>query len=542
MIPLLPHESVPRSHDRTTTSEPRRSESGTVLLLAVVFTFAITMLVASTVDFTLSEARSVNYGVNRAEAMALAEGVTETVQKQMLDSVANFEAFPLIGSVTLAGTAHPYTIQPLGSEIVRTDTDGVALAIQPYEIEAEVAVDDAVVRVTRIVDLTMTPIFQYMIFFSDDLEILPGPNMTLGGRVHSNADIYLGAGSTLSVDTDYLRCTGEIFRQRKNDGSTTGGTISIKEFEDTTYQNMTNSMDSTHSDWINLALDTWGGTVQSGSHGVTEVAAPEIGSIKAFEPDGSKGYYHENADLVIVDGQAFDSSGTAIGLPPGTVVEKTMFDGRENQDVTVTEIDIAALNASGMFPANGLIYAYRTDASSAQPNGVRLTNGETLAAPLTVVTEDPLYIHGDYNTIDKKGASVMADAVNLLSNAWDDSKSSGSLPAASDTWYNTAIVTGSVPTPDGGGNYSGGFENLPRFHENWSGRTASIRGSFIKIYDSEIATSPWSYGGQVYTAPARDWLYDPDLNGLGNLPPFTPNAVYFRRVTWDDNVAVPFAP
>jgi hypothetical protein len=198
------------------------------------------------------------------------------------------------------------------------------------------------------------------------------------------------------------------------------------------------------------------------------------------------------------------------------------------------------LNSSGQFPPNGLLYAYRTDATPGQPNGIRLTNGAELAAPLTVVSEDPVYVHGDFNTVNKKGAAVIADAVNLLSNAWDDSKSPGTLPVATDTTYNLAFITGNTPTPDGGGAYSGGFENLPRFHERWSGVTAKIRGSFINNYESEVAKSKWRYGGDVYTAPIRDWRYDPDLNDLDNLPPFTPNAVYFKRVLWDDRVPAPF--
>ena len=99
-----------------------------------------------------------------------------------------------------------------------------------------------------------------------------------------------------------------------------------------------------------------------------------------------------------------------------------------------------------------------------------------------------------------------------------------------------------MATPDGGGNYSGGFENLPRFHENWSGKTATIRGSFINIFDSEIAKSPWSYGGNVYTAPNRDWQYDTDLMDMANLPPYTPSAIYFLRVLWTDRVPLAFSP
>lgn len=515
-------------------------EQGTILLLAVIFTLVISLLVAGTVSTSLSEARSAGFSLDHAEAMALAEGVTESAQKEMLVSVANFNAPSLSGVVDLGGNNYTYSVQPIGGSINRTDSDGVTMAIQPYLLSSQVDIGESSSSISRVIELTMTPIFQFMIFYSNDLELLPGPSMTLGGRVHANGDMFVGCGGTLTVDTDYFQCTGSILRERKDNGTTTGGTVDIKLFEDSTYAAMSTAMDSSAADWIDLALNTWNGTVKDGAHGVSEVEAPNIGSIKAFDAGGNPGYYHENADLVIVDNQAFDTDGNPVVLPAGAVTEVSMFDGRENQYVTVTQIDISLLNTSGAFPANGLLYAYRTDATQAQPNGVRLTNGSELAAPLTVVTEDPIYVQGDYNTVDKKGAAVMSDAVNLLSNAWDDSKGPGSLPGASDTLFNLAMVTGNVPTPDGGGSYSGGFENLPRFHENWSGRTCSIRGSFIKIFESEIAVSPWSYGGQVYTAPGRDWLFDPDLNNVANMPPFTPNAVYFRRVTWDDNVPIPF--
>ncbi len=522
---------------------PRRrsSERGTILILTLVVGLMISLAIAGATMTAVTSGKNSQFGLNRTAALALAEGVTETVQKEMLATVANFETFALSGWVTIDGESYPFTITPIGSPQNRVDIDGVTMAVQTYEIASTVEVDTASATVRRVVDLTMTPIFQYMIFFSDDLEILPGPDMTLQGRVHSNADIYVGAGSTLTVDTDYFRSTGEILRRRKNDNSPTGGTVDIKVFEESSFKEMVPGDDSSNSDWLKISNDTWEGTVQSGAHGVKEIASPEIGSIKAYDlVTGEKGHYHENAGLVIIDDAAYDADGNAVSLPAGTISEKTMYDAREGKIITVTEIDIAKLNTSGEFPSNGLLYAYRTDASADQPNGVRLTNGSELAGPLSVVTEDPLYVHGDYNTVNKKGASVMADAVNLLSNAWDDSKSPGSLPNASATQYNVAMVTGNVPTPDGGGNYSGGFENLPRFHERWSGVTATIRGSFIKIFESEIARSPWRYGGDVYTAPRRNWMFDSDLQNIANMPPFTPNAVYFTRVLWDDGLPLPF--
>ena len=513
---------------------------GSILFVTFIVTIAVVMILASATSTAVQSGKTASYRLARTQALALAEGVTEVAQSRMLNQVANFRSMELSGTVTLDGMDYTYTAVQVEAPFSQTDSDGVSNSRQHYMISATVPNDDAFATVERVVNLTMTPLFQFMIFNRGDLEILPGPPMNLGGRVHANGDIYLGAGSSLTVDTEYLRTAGKVYRKRKNDNSATGGTVNIKVKGNPSFVNLDPGMDSTYSDWTTHATDTWKGTVQDSSHGVTEVAAPAIQSIKAFNADGSKGYYHSNAGLVIVDQQAYDSQGRTLLLPPGTITEKTMYDARERRMIRVTEVDMALLNASGDFPPNGLIYSYQTDAGPNQPNGTRLTNGAELNAPLMVVSEGPVYVHGDFNTVNKKGAAVMADAVNLLSNAWDDSKMPGRLPAASATQYNLAFVTGNVPTPDGGGNYSGGFENLPRFHENWTGKRATIRGSFVNNYESEISQGLWKYGRDVYTAPIRDWQYDLDLTQPGGLPPFTPNAVYFDRIYWDDKIPLPF--
>jgi hypothetical protein len=528
----------------TTVIRTNRSrENGTVLILVLMLSIVVTLTLASAVISTTAISRQSRFELEQAEAMALAEGVTEVVQKDILTKIANFESFASTGTVTIDAVPHDYTVVPIGGSVTRLDTDGVSMAIQPYKISATVNAEIGSSTISRVVDLTMTPIFQYMIFSQGDLEILPGPDMTLEGRVHSNGSIYVGTGgsSTLTVDTDYFHATGDILRKRKNDGTDTDGNIKIKVFGESSYNLMDRGEDSANAKWLSLAQDTWKGTVQTGASGVREVSVPNVKSIKAFDPKtGAKGYYHANASLVLIDGKAYDKGGAPVSLPAGTISEKKMYDAREGKNVTVTEVNIGLLNSSGSFPANGLVYAYRTDATSSQPNGIRLTNGAELKAPLTVVSEDPVYIRGDYNTKESKGSAVISDAVNLLSNSWDDSKVYGKLPSATETSYVVAMVTGNVPTPDGGGSYSGGFENLPRFHENWSGVTAKIRGAFINIYDSEKAKSPWKYGDDVYTAPNRDWRFDKNLKDMSKLPPFTPSAVYFNRVLWDDGLPIPF--
>src|SRR5206468_6828270 len=60
----------------------------------------------------------------------------------------------------------------------------------------------------------------------------------------------------------------------------------------------------------------------------------------------------------------------------------------------------------------------------------------------------------------RKTCVIVSDAITVLSNNWDDSKSSFSLSSrdASNTTINCSLVSGIVPTS--GGNYSGGAENF----------------------------------------------------------------------------------
>src|ERR1019366_5978538 len=46
------------------------------------------------------------------------------------------------------------------------------------------------------------PLFQFAIFYQNDMEICPGAPMTIGGFVHGNASIYLNPGSGLTFSTN----------------------------------------------------------------------------------------------------------------------------------------------------------------------------------------------------------------------------------------------------------------------------------------------------------------------------------------------------
>jgi len=82
-------------------------------------------------------------------------------------------------------------------------------AVPPNDTRPE-AILEMVFR-TRLV-----PMFQFAAFYDKDLEILPGPDMTLDGRVHSNGELYLDSdGNTLTI-SGQVTTAGGIHRGRKD--------------------------------------------------------------------------------------------------------------------------------------------------------------------------------------------------------------------------------------------------------------------------------------------------------------------------------------
>jgi hypothetical protein len=564
-----------------------RSRSGIVLLAALAMVIVVGALAAALFASAQAEMQQAQTTRSVIDARNLAEGATAAAEQALLVAVANVLPPPAGGSLQHGPHAVPWTLAHVGNDFTETDAVGIQTIHEHWQADARADLPGASHTVHRVLDVGLTPIFQYAIFYERDLELLPGPSMTISGRVHTNQDLYVGVGSgnTLTVKSDYFRSVGSMWRKRKDNGTLTLGNVKIQESGTTLLFDMWSQSQlsskgvpsasgydsdflgydqngdgdlSDALDWADFAvgaLSTWAGTVQTAAHGVKRVEPPAIGSIARFEVVGSglgdytwdsplgdykyvgdgqgearKGRFHEHADVVIRDLTAYDENGAPISLPLGTLVERSFYDAREGKTVKVTEVDLSLLSSGGGFPGNGLLYASRSDATSSQPNGIRLKNGATLGGALTVVSEDPVYVKGDYNTSSKKPAAVIADAVNLLSNAWDDSKNKGTLPKAKATTFNMAMITGNDETV--GTQYSGGFENLPRFHENWSAVNCTILGSFVKIYASQKATGKWVYGGDRYTAPNRLWDYDTAFNNVANLPPFTPNVAQVRSAAW----------
>ena len=187
--------------------------------------------------------------------------------------------------------------------------------------------------------------------------------------------------------------------------------------------------------------------------------------------------------------------------------------------------------------------------------GVRLYNGRYLSATsgsteingLTVVSDQALYLQGDYNlnaddpstssiTEAKKPAALLADTINVLSNAWDVADSQSSDPRANrdatTTTINAAFLGGTDTTggTEGsggqGGTFNGGLANLPRFHEDWSGATLTYQGSFVSLGKPRRVNGTWISADAAYDPSPSAWSFDTQFSNAANLPPLTPQTAY----------------
>lgn len=417
------------------------------------------------------------------------------------------------------------------------------------------------VGIRQDIRVRFVPLYIFGIFYDADLEILPGPTFVESGRVHCNGDIYVGSGQSLSFRS-YVTAHGDIIHgyhpydtnhTTPQNGSVNywDGTVSLTDLVDGVW------LDSRQPNWAEAALERWNGYVLDSAHAMPELPLPIpqtetphvlIEPPEEDDPLSVSGIKFCNlADLYItvepgtyavsaqdIDGNpvdlTYDHDGNPATPPEPIYTLSTFRDNREGVDVTTIDIDIQKMIAAGLDPPNGILYVEAE-------TGVRLVNGATLptnsTGGFTVATNGPLYVQGDYNTVNTKLSLLACDAINILSNAWLDANSTNwSRRNAANTSVKSVIMAGNVPT-DQDTPYSGGVENYFRFHENWTGRTFSFRGSIINLWVSQVATANWRYGNPVYTAPNRNWDWDVIYGGVAG-PPGMPRVYFIDRLEWQE--------
>lgn len=413
--------------------------------------------------------------------------------------------------------------------------------------------------------------FQFMAYYDKDLEILPGPNMLLNGRVHTNGDLYLNSNNTLSI-SGQVSTARSLYRGRKNSNECTG-TVRVAR-PDNSYGILSCGVGGRRS-FSQTDLTGWGERIQVGVNRTAVPAAEEL------EPLPSRTYF-QRADLrVVLDLnqtppriRVLDPNGlenltatTTLGVcgAVSSPATPSLYNAREGKWIRTLDVDMrqllncihtrSLLGTRGLDDNTdgGLIFHFSVlgpDSGRVNNYGVRIRNADSLTSTITgaprprgvsVISDQSVYLQGNYNRergTDGTGfipAAVMADNIHVLSNSWNDARSARPLSSrrASSTTINAAFyantdTTGGVEGPGGqGGAYGGGLENYPRFLEDWGNATFTYRGSFVSLGNPRTVSGPWGTGG-VYSPPIRDWAFETEF-AAGRLPPLSPRFVYLRQ-------------
>jgi hypothetical protein len=440
----------------------------------------------------------------------------------------------------------------------------------------------------------LVPMFQFAVFYNQDLDFSIPPDMTMDGPLHTNGSMYLNSANTFTLTINsQLSMAGRFFRgERMSTGCS--GTVNIYSPLSTGLQSL--ACGSGQKEYVQADVNpTWG--ANQIRIGIPSLTLPPLSSFNA----DSGGEYWDKADLRVVlnlDGSenptgfevqnsngstntAATSALTGSTCGSNTVSTSNTFRNyREKNNpstptrgdykqIRMLDVDLQKLmTCAGTLMGKslddstdgGLVWFLTVKGPNSNTNvtqatapntsntyGVRIYNGATLASSnsadpvikgLTVVSDQAIYVRGDYNSTNKKPASVMADTINILSNAWPIGDSYSTLDAedrnASDTTINAAFLAGIDLT-------GGGVNNYPRFHEDWSGRSLTYRGSMVSLGLPRRVNGPFC-GSQsvnsdcnIYNPPRRFWSYDTDFNNAANLPPLTPRFVYLHQERFSRN-------
>jgi hypothetical protein len=189
------------------------------------------------------------------------------------------------------------------------------------------------------------------------------------------------------------------------------------------------------------------------------------------------------------------------------------------------------------------------------PYGFAFNGGADLPGALTLVTDQAIYVQGDYDNFGgdaaRQPAAIIGDTITVLSNSCKDATTQqlncgnsnlNSGNPASTTTVNAAFLSftdrsnGNTDRDDGTGKrYSGALNNYMRMVEDWSGTNFNYTGSFVSLGAPQEFSGKYIIGGKTtsyYSIPTRNFNYDLNFNAADRLPPLTPRVIYLQQDTF----------
>jgi len=454
---------------KTTHSSPLAAESGSALALTMIMTGIALAILAGTMSWSANSTRLTHRSIQYSQAVAAAEAGTEKVltrmtqdfltggEKVVVDNLAGYrQTVP-----TTADSSYwsAWEFNDAGGNLGQTFVQRLTLNsyvvldssfaglwgfVSRYTVVAHArepaAPQNVVGGVLQEVQLARIPIYQFAMYSSGDMEISCGQPFKVTGLVHANKQLYVEPDSALTFQSA-VTAVGSILFARDPLDNTRGKPAGSVVYQATNHSNV-NAM--------SLPIGT-----NNSPDAIREIIqVPPFGE-DPNSPLGRSRYYNQTDMILTVSDTGvsatsgkFNNFATPIPtnqLAAIVTTTNSFLDPRESKTVEPIDINVGALTGwsqtnTSLRPALGskdLSSVYVADNRTlpgTQLGAVRLVNGRNLPAPgLTVATARPLYVLGHYNqtnaanlgtanTVTTQPASLVADAVTILSANWSDAK------------------------------------------------------------------------------------------------------------------------
>jgi hypothetical protein len=565
---------------KTTFTTKKLNQTGSALMLTLIMSAIALAILAAAMSWSASSTRLTYRSIQYTRSVAAAEAATEKVVSQINRDflyggeslvINNLNSYRQNTAPSSSDSAYWSTWQfndasgNIGQTYVQRGTSVSYISINPpytnlqafvstYTVVSDAkdtaSPQDLTVGVLQQLQLAQIPIFQFAMYSSGNMEISCGQPFDITGPVHSNGKLYVEPDSSMTFESAVTAVVTNVFQRDPLDtrGPPAGEVVYVEP-------------DQKKSPVAALTLPI--GTTNT-PEAIREIIEPPPPGEDPSSPIGHLRYYNQCDMLVIASNTGiiatsghFNNFG--INIPTNEVAlfvstASRFWDAREGKTIQPIDINIGSLTTwsqtnsslSASLIGSNLTSVYVVDRRTLPATSlgaVRVVNGLRLPPNgLTVATGRPLYVLGDYNTDSanrgstntstSRPASLVADAITILSDSWTDANSTNAVGSrtASSTTVNAAFLTGVVETTLG--HYSGGMENFPRFLETWgSANVFTYNGSMVKMFPSLYATNVWGQAN-VYDPPARNWAYDANFGDPTKLPPKTPSLLKVIRNQW----------
>jgi len=568
---------------KTISTTHRPEQTGGALILTLIMSAIALALLAAAMSWSASNTRLTYRSIQYNRSVAAAEAATEKVVSQIsrdflyggenlvinnLDNyrqhtVPSFTNSPYWSTWEFndgnGHTGQTYVQQESTADyiVLNSTYAGLKGFVSKYTIVSHArdtaSPQDVTAGVHQQLQLASIPVFQFAMYSSGEMEVSCGKPFDVTGRVHANGVLYVEPDSTLTFESSVTAVTDILDKQRdpldtrpKPKGSVVYVHLDQKKAPEPAFT---------------LPIGT-----TNTPEAIREIIEPPPIGEDADSPIGRLRYYNQ-CDMIVtasdtgITATSGHFNGFATTVPTNELMTfvstaGSFKDAREGKTVQPIDINIGKLTAwsltnsslSSTLIGSNLTSVYVVDRRTlpgTSLGAVRVFNGLILPTNgLTVATGRPLYVWGDYNQLNAanlgtantsttRPASLVGDAITILSTNWVDAKSA-SMQGAAPTTVNAAFLTGTVDTTSG--QYSGGMENFPRFLESWGAANPfTYNGSMVKMFPSLYATNVWNginYSKHYYDPPARNWAYDANFDNPTRLPPKPPSLLLVIRSQW----------